>query len=268
MIYDWPMLFRAALVIIFIAAPDIRAAEDRYDLLGKVLGPFVRVFVGESAGAPHALQLVVSIEQMTGLPPELVGTRAEIAIEPPDKLRLRGPILGETFTLVRNGNLLWVHPAAKARPLLSPGSGPGLPAADKKFQLRAFKLPIPEKQLVFLPVLFAVTDMGRDRVRGEVCRVLDVRLMPELARALEVERWVARLWVTADATPARLTLARPGWNIVVRFEEIVFSGTLPASIWKPTEAESVDYREIQPEDYSRFLRAITAAQQAKAKRGQ
>src|SRR5687767_9017547 len=136
------MLLRAALVIIFFAAPEIRAAEDRYDLLGKVLGPFVRVFAGESAGDSRALQLVVSIEQMTGLPPELVGTRAEVAIEPPDKLRLRGPILGGTFTLVRNGNLLWVQPAAKARALLDPGSAPGLTAADKKFQLRAFKLPI------------------------------------------------------------------------------------------------------------------------------
>ena len=258
-----PMLLRAALVTIFLAAPEIRAAEDRYDLLGKVLAQFVRVFAGESAGDPRALQLVVSIEQMTGLPPQLVGTRAEIAIEPPDKLRLRGPILGETFTLVRNGNLLWVHPAAKARLLLDPSSGFGLPPPDKKFQLRAFKLPIPEKQLVFLPVLFAVTDVGRERFRGEECRVLDVRLMPELAAALEVEGWVARVWVKPDATPARLTLARRGWNIVVRFEEVVFSGSLPAGTWKPAEADSADYLELQASDYSRFLRAITAAHQAK-----
>ena len=260
-------LFHAALLMVLFLAATSRGAEDRYDLLGKVLKPFVGLFARDGAGGLRALRLTVSIEQMTGLPAELVGARSEIAIESPDKLRLHGPILGETFTLVRDRELLWIHPAAQARALLEGTAEAGLPAAEKKFQLSEFRLPIPEKQLVFLPVLFAVNDVGREFFGGRECRVLDVRLMPELGRALEVQGWVARLWVNPDATPARLTLARKGWNVVLRFEQVAFSESLPASTWKPSTEESADYLELRPKDYGRFLRAITGGEEAKKKSG-
>lgn len=244
----------------------MRAADDRYDLLGKVLMPFVGIFARDPASGHRAIRLVLTIEQMTGLPAELAGTQAEIAIQAPDKLRLHGPILGETITLVRNGNQLWVHPAAKARALLDrPTDGGELPPPEKKFQLTDFKLPIPEKQLVFLPVLFAIKEVGREVLGGVECQVLDVQLMPELARSLEVQGWVARVWIKPDATPARLTLARKGWNVVVRFDQVAFSESLPATTWRPSEQESADYLELRPKDYSRFLGAITGARMQKEK---
>ncbi len=43
-------------------------------------------------------------------------------------------------------------------------------------------LPVPQKELVFLPVLFQVADKGTEKVIGEPCRVLDVQLMPQLAK--------------------------------------------------------------------------------------
>lgn len=261
-----PLLLRAALLVVLLPPPGMRAAEDRYELLGKVLMPFVSIFARDTASAHRALRLAVSIEQMTGLPAELVAAHAEIAIESPDKLRLHGPILGETVTLMRNGDELWVHPATTARALLEgAGAGHELPPAEKKFQLGEFKLPIPEKQLVFLPILFAVNDVGREVFAGQECRVLDVRLMPELARSLEVQGWVARVWVKPDATPARLTLARKGWNVVLRFDQVAFSKSLPPGTWRPSEDEAADWLELRPRDYRRFLRAIAGAQKAKKK---
>jgi hypothetical protein len=67
------------------------------------------------------------------------------------------------------------------------------------------------------------------------------------------------MWIRPDATPARLTLARKGWNVVLRFERVEFAAKLPASTWQPTSEEAADAFELKPTDYDRLLRAVTGA---------
>lgn len=247
----------------FVHTSEVSAADDRYALLGKVLTPLFGVFAGDAESGDRALKLTVRIEQMTDLPAELAGTRAEIAVQAPDKLRLHGPLLGEDLTIVRHEQRIWVSPGAKAKALLDSAR---LPKADKKFKLGEFKLPIPKNQLVFLPMLFSIKDLGSEQFGGDLCRVLDVQLMAEIARSLEVEGWVARVWIRPDATPARLTLARKGWNVVLRFERVEFAATLPASTWQPTSDEAADLFELTPKDYDRLLRALTGGREKLKKR--
>jgi len=253
----------ALLVAEFVLAFEVSAADDRYALFGKVLTPLFGVFAADAESGDRGLKLTVRIEQMTDLPAELAGARAEIAVQAPDKLRLHGPLLGENLTIVRDRQRIWVSPGAKAKALLDSAR---LPKADKKFQLGDFKLPIPENQLVFLPVLFSIKDLGSEPFGGDVCRVLDLQLMAEIARSLEVEGWVARIWIRPDATPARLTLARKGWNVVLRFEQVDFAATLPQSTWQPTSDEAADLFELPPKDYDRLLRAIVGMREKPKKR--
>src|SRR6185369_14971885 len=103
-----------ALALTLCTALTASAEEDRYDVLGKVLTPFVSLLAPD-ATANHALALSVRIEQMTDLPAELAGARAEISIEAPNKLRLHGPVLGESLTIVRNCDKIRVHPGAIAK---------------------------------------------------------------------------------------------------------------------------------------------------------
>ena len=91
---------------------------------------------------------------------------------------------------------------------------------------------------------------------GVQCRVEDVTLMPELAKSLDSGGWIARLWITPDHKPMRLTIARKGWNIVLRFDDVQFAKELPADTWKPTPDQAGDVLNLEPKEYSRFLRGI------------
>ena len=244
-------------LLAFLFLLNAQAEENRYDVLSKTLTPFLAVFAKDREGEERAFELKIRIEQSSNLPEELRGVRAEVALQAPEKLRLHGPLLGETFTVVRDGVKVWIAPGAAARALLDAAvAGKALPKADKNFKLGEFRLPFPEKYLKLLTALFSVKDLGFDTVDGIECRVLDVTLMPELASSLEAEGWVGRLWIRPDYTPLRLTLARKGWNIVMRFDEVQFAKELPESTWKPGPEETGDVLELTPKEYSRFLRAI------------
>jgi hypothetical protein len=245
----------SALVFLLVLAIGVRAEENRYDAFSKTILPFLSVFAKDRKSEDRAFTLKVRIEQASDLPAELAGASAEIAVQVPDKVRLHGPLLGETFTLVRDGEKIWIAPGAKARTLLDAAvAGKELPPPEKKTKLGDFKLPFPERQLIFLAALFTLKDLGTETLDGVECRAMDVALMPELASSLKTEGWASRLWIRPDHTPARLTLARKGWHIVLRFDDVQFAKELPEKTWKPASGE--DVLELNPKEYSRFLRAI------------
>jgi hypothetical protein len=246
-----------ALILSLSVAVGAGAAEHRYDAFGKTILPFLNIFAEQRKSEARAFTLKIRIEKATDLPPELLGQTAEIAIETPDKLRLHGPLLGETFTLVRDGEKIWIHPGKKAKALLDAASGAGsLPPAKKDAELGDFKLPFSEKSLVFLPTLFSVKDLGFEPLDGIECRVLDITLMPELAEEVDVQGWVARIWITPEHKPARITVARKGWHIVARIDEVQFARELPEATWKPGEQEATDILKLKPAQYGRFLNGI------------
>jgi hypothetical protein len=217
-----------------LAAPVLAAAENRYDVLGKTLAPFVNVLAKNAKTPNRAMALAATLEQLTGAPPELIGSRVELSLEYPDRLRIHGPILGEDLTVCRDRQQVWVTPGAKVKALLDLATAQKkLAKPDPAATLEPFQLPVPEKQLVFLPVLFHVTDAGSENVDGEECRVLDVTLMPELQKSLKDKTWAARLWVRADDRPARLVLTRTGWELAVHFDKVEIAPKLPDTTWQP-----------------------------------
>jgi hypothetical protein len=231
-----------------------QAEENRYDLFGRALMPFVNVFAQSTANPNRAMSFTLKLEQMTDLPPGLAGSQAEVAVEYPDKLRLHAPVLGEDVTICRKGQEIWAFPGGKVDALLSAAAAARkLPKAESKVQLRPFVLPIPEKELVFLPALFQIKDIGAESVDGEPCRVLDLFLMPELARSLKAPGWGARMWLNAEARPVRISVAKPGWMVVVRFEHLEFAPKLPESTWEPTSEQAGDVLKLDPVRYQQLL---------------
>jgi hypothetical protein len=242
-----------ALLALVLAAP---AAEHRYDAFAKCVLPFLNIFAKERKTDARAFALKVRIEQGTEIPKEFLNAPAEIALQVPDKLRLHGPLRGETITLLRVGEKIWAHPGAAARALLDAAmGGKSLPPPEKGFALGDFKLPFPEKQIAFLATVFEVRDHGFELLDGVECRVLDVKLMPELAAELDGPPWIARLWITPDHQPARLTLARQGWHLVLRIDDVQFAKAMPPATWQPAPGAL----ELSVPDYSRFFRAIGRA---------
>jgi hypothetical protein len=243
-----------ALAALLCAVPTACAAENKYDVLAKLLMPFANLLAEKSRNPQRAVQLTAQLERMTDLPPALVGARAELVLEYPDKLRVRGPVLGETLTICRDGQKLWVSPGSKASALLQLATAEKrLPAVDPKARLTPFRLPVPEKQLVFLPALFRVEDGGRDLVGDKGCRVLGLQLASELEQSLKAGGWSARVWVGEKGAPLRLIVEQPGWDIAVRFERVEFSKSLPPTTWQPDAAESADVLKLTPGQYLQLL---------------
>lgn len=252
------MKFLGPILALMLAAPcPASAQENRYDLFGRLLMPFVSLFAKSTSSPNRALSLTARLEQMSDLPPALLGTKVELAVQYPDKFRLSGPLLGESVTICRNGQDLWVYPGSKVEALLKVAAEKKkLPKADPKFRLRDFELPIPEKQLIFLPALFQIKDIGSEPLDGEPCRVIDFFLMPELAKSLKAKDWAARVWVRSNATPARVSVAQKDWNVVVRCDRVEFSPTLPESTWQPTSEQSADVLKLDPVKYQQLLGTI------------
>jgi hypothetical protein len=86
--------------------------------------------------------------------------------------------------------------------------------------------------------------------------VLDVALMPELARSLKAEQWSARIWVRSGNQLAQVEVKRPGWNVKVAVDKIEFAPALPASTWEPSVAQSADLIRINAVRYQQILDAI------------
>lgn len=251
------MKFLRVVLFTTLCAQPGHAADNRYDLLGQMLLPFVNVFAKATTNPNRAVQLTARLEQMTGVPPTLIGSKAELALEYPDKVRLRAPVLGEDVTICRHGQEVWAYPASKLQPLIeAAAAAKKLPKLDKKFRLEPFALPIPEKQLVFLPVLFQVNEIGAEPLDGENCRVLDLFLMPELAKSLKAKDWASRVWARPNAKPARLSVAKGDWNVVVRVEQLEFSPTLPASTWEPTPEQAADVLQLDAPRYQQLLESL------------
>jgi len=249
-----PLLLATALLTAPLATAE---EENRYDILSKMLLPFLNVVVKTTTNPNRAMQLTASLEQMTNVPPAFIGSKAELALQYPDKVRLHGPIFGEDAIVCRHGQEVWAYPASKLRPLLEAAAkAKKLPKLDPKAQFEPFGLPIPEKQLVFLPALFQIKDVGTESLGGEPCRVLDLFLMPELVKSLKTSNWAARVWARPDNRPARLSVAKPGWNVVVRFQQVDFSPTLPDSTWQPTPEQAGDLLTLDAPHYQQLLEAL------------
>ncbi|MEI8233788.1 MAG: hypothetical protein WCH57_03785 [Verrucomicrobiota bacterium] len=243
-----PILFLAAFTalapLLHAQQPDpSQASCNPYDLLSRVLTPIATVFSPEAA--PRALSLTLALEGMTDLPPELAGAHVELLVQPPDRALLRTTYGGQTVTLCRVGDSLWITPSTPPfDALANPPEEPSKKAKKKKGQsagLSPIALPFPPQQLALLPILFQV----REGAREQEMRTLDVKLMPELARSLGVEEWSARISVGPGEKPARIRLLGPGWSLIVRVERLEYAERLPAATWQtPGGALRLDARQV------------------------
>lgn len=243
------ILFFAALLF---ASPAVNAAEreNGYDVVGKALVPLARTIISPEGTKMRAFTLVLELESATNLPPDAKGQTLTIALQSPDKLRVDLQLPSGAVTVCRNSQEIWATPGSFINALLATQT---LPKADPDFRLSKFTLPVTEKQLVLLPALFKVRDRGDEALGGENCMVLDLTFMPELAKSLKAEDWVARLWVRANYQVAKIELARPKWNIIATVKSLDYAPSLPPGTWQASAEEAQDVFKLTPVRYKQLL---------------
>jgi hypothetical protein len=259
-----PVIFGLLALLAGVApwAPELQARENAYDVLGKALVPIARVIIASPKMTSHALTATLVLDSATNLPAAHIGDSVDIALQSPDKLRLHATIAGaqagapaQSVTVCRDGQQLWANPGGQIDALID---AQHLPDADPDFKLTSFRLPVTEKQLVFLPLLFNAQDVGDEVVDGETCMVLDVTLMPQFAHAIKAENYSARLWVRPDYKLAKVELFRPQWHAVILVKSLAFVPSLPPETWQPTPDEAKDVIQLTAGRYKQLLDAVMA----------
>ncbi len=217
--------------------------ENPYDLIGKIFQPLWGVLLAESNGSNHAVTASLEVSDVSGqLPENMKGATLLANVQFPDKVKLQAPVLGETFTVCRNGNEVWVTPGSKVKFLIS--NFRVVPKKTARLNT-PISLPITPQQAIFLPALFSVSHPDVAEVQplnGEDCRVLTVGLMPELARSTKAEDFQARIWVAAGYTPRRVEVRRKDFSTAVDIRSLTFDTALPPSTWQPAETDTDVYR--------------------------
>jgi hypothetical protein len=51
-------------------------------------------------------------------------------------------------------------------------------------------------------------------------------------------------------------VAKPGWNVVVRFQQVDFSPALPESTWEPAPEQASDILTLDAPHYQQLLEAL------------
>jgi hypothetical protein len=244
-------LFFSLLTLMFLAsragAQQPAPRENPYDVIAKIFQPLLGVLLTESNGANRAASIQLEVSDVSGrLPQEMKGATLQAAVQFPDKVKVAAPVLGETFTVCRNGDEVWATPGAKVEYLISQFQV--VPRKGTKLKTPIF-LPITPQQAIFLPALFSVSrpDVAEvEELRGENCRVLTAGLMPELAKATKAEDFQTRVWVAPGYKIRRIEVKRRDFSVVVDVREMTFSPTLPASTWEPPAA-TVDVFRTSPD---------------------
>jgi len=217
--------------------------DNPYDVIGKLFQPLWGVLLADTKSANRAATLTITLTGVSGrLPESMKGATLKAAVQFPDKVRLEAPVLGEQFTVCRNGDEVWAVPGSKVEFLVSQFKVK--PKKAQKLTTPIF-LPVSPQQAIFLPALFSIVrpDVAEvETVNGEDCRVLTAGLMPELAKATKAEDFRGRIWVGSGYAPRRIEVIRQDFSAVVDITDLSFVPSLPASAWEPPAGATDIYR--------------------------
>ncbi len=264
---NFPTFLTSALVLFTLLLP-LHAQEgpprdNAYDVIGKIFQPFWGVLLADTQGPNKAASLTIELSEVSGrLPAAMKGATLRAWVQFPDKVRLEAPVLGETFTVCRNGSDVWATPGEKVGFLVS------------QFHVKPKKnaalntpilLPITAQQAIFLPALFTIKRSNVaevDTLAGEECRVLTAGLMSELAKATKAEDFEGRVWVAPGYIPRRVEVIRKDFSATVDIRDLVFQPALPPATWQPPEGATDVYR-TNPEMLEALLYVVMNSLKAK-----
>ncbi|MEI6072527.1 MAG: hypothetical protein WCS31_12095 [Verrucomicrobiae bacterium] len=218
--------------------------DNPYDVIGKIFQPLWGVLLADTKSPNRAATLTIGLAEVSGrLPANMKGASLSAAVQFPDKIRLEAPVLGEQFTVCRNGDEVWATPGSKVEFLLSQFKVK--PKASHQKLATPIFMPVSAQQAIFLPALFTMIrpDVAEvEPLNGEDCRILTAGLMPELAKATKAEDFQGRLWVAPGYLPRRMEVVRRDFTATFDIQNLKYFPSLPASTWQPPAGTTDIYR--------------------------
>jgi outer membrane lipoprotein-sorting protein len=227
---------------VHVHAEDARTPAHLFgDALRRITG---LVEPAAQGGSPTTFFTRLDIVKAEGLPKELSGQSAALALQAPDRVSLSFEYKGKTYAAGRNGQEAWVYVPDKKFGVVGK---PGLPrfasAPEKRDQARLgpLKLPLSKEQLALLPLLTKVESGPGEQIEKHRCHVLTITPKPEAIEALRLPNGTLKLWVRdSDNLPIRMSYADgKGVNVELQLRDPRYNEPWPAERWNiPARPES------------------------------
>lgn len=245
-----PHLLLSALILltgIFPATAQIPGATPPLQDAARTLLPILDLFANPPAGKSRSLILKAEIEALGTTQFQKPLPSFEIILAPPKKAVFSTNTASLPLQIGRDGNTLWAAPASIIQPLVQALESPDQVSPAKRTDLpmlvRPMQIPVPGKMLALLPMLFDAKDSGKADFLGKAARLVDVRVMPELAQLLGPELTTSslRLWLDdVSGTPVRVGGRFQKESAVIRIQSLQFSPEVaPATTNRPENAVTI-----------------------------
>jgi hypothetical protein len=233
------------------------AALNRYDILARVLQPYLALFHSSKSGG-KALEMEAVVRSVEGgnsaADSALLNQPFKLSFQCPDKLRLEILNPDHRKIICRSGQRVWVYPRELGAELVATASN-----AEKTGKAPDFRLPLSDQELVLLPAMFrilrfnSVTDSW-----GSPAWDLEFRTDPTLEKELKVPGVVVGALVRQNDLGIEHLRMRSGvWSGEIDVSRVRFSPQLPAETWEPSADLGDDVVELPPALLSIALRKVS-----------
>jgi len=243
-----------AVCVLFPAA--CLAAPNRYDILARVLQPYLALFSAKSGNKSAEMEVV--IRSIEGANSEACGTLlnqpVKISFQCPDKLRLENSNPDHRMIVCRNGQRVWVYPRELGAEVVATA-----PNAEKRGHAPDFRLPLSDQEIILLPAMFrilrfnSVTDSC-----GAPAWDLEFRTDPTLEKELGVPQVIIDALVRQNDYGVEHLKIRSGiWSGEIDINQVHFGAPLPAETWQPSDDLGVEVVDLPPALLSAALRKVS-----------
>jgi hypothetical protein len=239
-------------IAFFLFGPRLGLAQNKYDVLAKMLQPYGALFYSKSAN--KAMLAELTIQQASKSAPLLLNRRMRISFQFPDKLRVETCDQEQRMILCRDGQNVWVYPKNLGEQL-----GIAAGSSESKQTIPDFRLPIRDQQIVFLPALFQILryESVKDRA-NEPAWNLEFRIDPQLIKKLKESFVVEALIRQSDYQVEHIRAKSSAFSGELEVLSNQFLPSLPAETWLPEESIAADTVTLPPSFYRGALQKLSS----------
>ena len=243
-----------ALVGLLVCGQSARA-QNRYDILARLLQPYGALFYSKSS--TKALQADVVLQETSTPAGSLLNRPLRVSLQIPDRLRVETMGAGDRIIFCRQGQRIWIYPAALADRLIA-AAGP--PPPKPPAAIPDFRLPLRDNQIVLLAALFQVTNFQPVRdADNEPAWSLEFHPATELLQDPGPPPCTLTAIVRQkDYQLRQLSVQSPEWSGRLQVLSLRFLSALPRGTWAPAPAEAAGAKDIPPSLYGEALAKLSS----------
>jgi outer membrane lipoprotein-sorting protein len=243
----------ATLAAVSFFATSSLEAQNKYDVLARVLQPYGALFY--SKATDRAMQADIVLREGPPTAAGILNQPLRVFLQIPDKLRIETLDPQHRVVFCRNGQKVWVYPREYLAGIVATRPRPG-----RVSRIPDFRLPLKDQQIVWIPALFQILRFeSATDASGAPAWILDFQLTPEIAQAMKCDPWTANAVVNqSDFQVRHLRIESSNWTGALDILASRFERAFPSQTWEPDPELANQTTPVPPELFDSALETIAA----------